>query len=108
MVESGSNLVSVESEQQSVHVERFTLHQNYPNPFNPQTHISYSLPQASIVYLKVYDVLGREILSLVNGERKSEGMYEVMFDATSLPSGVYFYRMQAENYMETKSMVLIK
>jgi hypothetical protein len=108
MIESGSSPVSVGNEKQPVIVDRFALDQNYPNPFNPQTSISYSLPRASSVSLKVYDILGREVVSLINGERESVGIHQVTFDATNLPSGVYFYRLQAEKYVETKRMVLIK
>jgi hypothetical protein len=108
MIESGNNPLSVGNEKHSVIVDRFELNQNYPNPFNPQTSISYSLPRASTVALKVYDILGREVVSLINNERESEGIHKVTFDATNLPSGVYFYRLQAEDYVETKSMVLIK
>ena len=86
----------------------FALHQNYPNPFNPQTMISYSLPRASTITLKVFDVLGRGIATLVNNERNAAGDHEVSFDATNLPSGVYFYRLEAEKYVATKEMVLIK
>ena len=108
MIESGTNPVSVGNEKHSVLVDRFALHQNYPNPFNPQTNISYSLPRAGSVTLKVFDILGREVMSLIKSERESEGIHNVTFDATKLPSGVYFYRLQAEKYIETKRMVLIK
>jgi cellulose 1,4-beta-cellobiosidase len=105
---------------------RFILGQNYPNPFNPLTTISYSLPHMSNVTLKIYDVMGREMATLVNNERKAVGDHEVSFNATDLPSGVYFYRMSAipliwqdinpttvqsgqiERYVETKRMILIK
>lgn len=86
----------------------FALFQNYPNPFNPRTMISYSLPQAGIVTLKVYDVMGREMIVLVHNERKAAGNHEVSFDATNLPSGVYFYKLQTESFVETKRMLLIK
>jgi len=85
----------------------FNLEQNYPNPFNPSTTINYQIPTLSIVSLKVYDVLGNEIVTLVN-EEKPAGSYEVEFDAISLPSGVYFYRLQAGSFVETKKMVLMK
>jgi len=85
----------------------FNLHQNYPNPFNPSTTISYSVPELSFVTLKVYDVLGNEILTLVN-EEIPIGSYEVEFSATVLPSGIYFYRLQAGSFVETKKMVLLK
>ena len=81
--------------------------QNYPNPFNPATTIKYSIPELSFVILKVYDVLGNEIAILVN-EEKPIGNYEVEFDATTLPSGIYFYRLQTSNFIQTKKMVLMK
>ena len=85
----------------------FVLFQNYPNPFNPTTVINYQLLVASQVVIRAYDVLGREVATLVN-ERKSAGSYQVDFDAHSLSGGVYFYRMQAGSYKETKKMELIK
>jgi hypothetical protein len=85
----------------------FNLEQNYPNPFNPSTRISYQLPNASRVSLKVYDMLGREVSTLVNNEQNA-GYHEVMFDGSKLSSGVYFFRMQAGNYYSTKKMVLMK
>ncbi len=85
----------------------FSLSQNYPNPFNPSTVISYRLPAISNVTLKIYDVLGNEITTLVN-EEKQPGTYEVEFNGTELPSGIYFYQLKAGNYIETKKMVLIK
>ena len=85
----------------------YILHQNYPNPFNPTTTIEFSLPRASHVSLKVYDVLGQEILTLVNSE-KSAGVHRVEFDGSNAASGVYFYRMQAENNVQTKWFMLQK
>ncbi len=85
----------------------FVLDQNYPNPFNPSTFISYSLPQNSFVTLKVYDVLGNEVTTLVN-EIKSAGKYDVRFDASNLSNGVYLYSLQADNFTSTKKMILIK
>ncbi len=81
--------------------------QNFPNPFNPSTTIYYSIPELSFVTLKVYDVLGNEIVTLVN-EEKSIGTHTIEFDATALPSGIYFYRIQAGSFVETKKMVLMK
>ena len=83
------------------------LSQNYPNPFNPITTINYQIPKISFVTLKVFDVLGSEIMRLVN-EEKSTGSYEVEFYGDVLPSGVYFYRLQAGSFVETKKMVLMK
>ncbi len=85
----------------------FRLNANYPNPFNPTTTISYVLPQAANVVLTVYDVLGRELRRLAS-VTKPGGTYEVSFDATGLPSGIYFYRLQAGSYVETKRMVVLK
>ncbi|MDP4192075.1 MAG: T9SS type A sorting domain-containing protein, partial [Bacteroidota bacterium] len=83
------------------------LAQNYPNPFNPSTSIKYSIPQNSMVSLKVYDILGKEVASLVN-EQKSAGSYEVNFNANSLSAGMYIYELKAGNFTQTKKMMLIK
>jgi hypothetical protein len=85
----------------------FNLDVNYPNPFNPSTTIAYQLPRQSHVTLKVYDVLGREVATLVNGIEEP-GNKTVSFNAGNLPSGVYYYRLQAGNYIETKKLVLLK
>ena len=99
--------------------KRFTLEQNYPNPFNPTTTIKYSIPsivnrQSSIVVLKVFDILGREISTLVNKEQQP-GNYEIEFNGSNLPagrqglsSGVYYYRLQAGDFMQSKKMILLK
>lgn len=96
-------------------VNEFSLSPNYPNPFNPSTLISYRLPVIGFVTLKVFDILGREVATLVN-EEKPAGEYEVEFNAASLPSrsgsaltsGIYFYQLKAGQYSETKKMVLIR
>jgi hypothetical protein len=85
----------------------FTLSQNYPNPFNPATTINYQLPIVSIVTLKVYDVVGREVASLVN-DVKEAGSYSVQFDASHLSSGIYFCTIKAGNFTETKKLTLMK
>lgn len=85
----------------------YSLYQNFPNPFNPLTKIAYQLPRSGNVVLKVYDILGREVTTLVN-EFKSEGRYEINFDASSLTSGVYIYQLRTENYVNTKKMILLK
>jgi hypothetical protein len=85
----------------------YSLFQNYPNPFNPVTQIKYDLPKQGFVTLKIYDVLGREISRLVN-EVKSPGSYMVDFDGTNLASGVYFYKLEVNNYTNIKKMMLIK
>lgn len=86
---------------------KFALMQNYPNPFNPTTTIAYELPTRAKVLLKVYDMLGREVATLVNGEQTA-GRYAQPFNANALSSGVYFYRLQAGNFVETKKMMLVK
>lgn len=85
----------------------FKLEQNYPNPFNPKTTIEYSLSKSEFTLLKVFDVLGNEVETLVN-EEKSAGNYMVNFDGSKLSSGIYFYRLHAGNYAKTKTMILIK
>ena len=85
----------------------FSLSQNYPNPFNPTTEIKYSIPKSGIVTLKVYNLLGREVFTLVNQEQKS-GNYIVNFDASQLASGVYMYRIQSGDFSLTKKMTLLK
>jgi hypothetical protein len=85
----------------------FQLHQNYPNPFNPTTSISYRLPSASSVRLAVYDMLGREVAVLVDG-RKEAGNHIANFNASRLTSGVYFYRLTADGFQDTKQMVLVR
>jgi photosystem II stability/assembly factor-like uncharacterized protein len=87
--------------------KNYVLRNNYPNPFNPITIISYSIPKAGYVALKIFDIIGREVATLVN-EEKSVGEYEVEWDATGLPSGIYFYRLLAGSFVETKKMVLMK
>lgn len=88
----------------------FMLHQNYPNPFNPSTTIRYQVPQASIVSLKIYDVLGNEVATLANNEYREAGTYSTEFntDKFKLSSGVYFYRMQAGKFSATKKLILMK
>jgi hypothetical protein len=88
-------------------ISDFSLHQNYPNPFNPTTKIKYQIPELSFVTIKVFDVLGNEIATLVN-EEKTLGRYEVEFNASEYPSGIYFYRLQAGPFVESKKMVLMK
>jgi len=95
--------------------KEYSLAQNYPNPFNPSTTISYDIPdvgaQSAVsqrnVALKVYDMLGREVATLVN-ESKGPGRHAVLFDASRLPSGVYIYRLQAGSFTATRRLVLLK
>lgn len=101
----GQLLVSVED--QKLKLPSFKLEQNYPNPFNPVTSIQYIVGSQQLITLKVYDILGREVATLVN-EEKPAGEYEVEFDGSNLPSGIYFYQLNAGNYIETKKMILMK
>ncbi len=87
--------------------ERFELFQNYPNPFNPATTIIVSIPKESEITLKIYDITGKEVSSLADGILKA-GLYKFTFNATELPSGIYFYNLQTDGFTETKKMVLIK
>lgn len=85
----------------------YELGQNYPNPFNPSTTIRFSIPEAGLVTLKVYNLLGQEVATLLNNEQAS-GVYEATFDASKLSSGIYFYTLEAKNFTSTKKMVLLK
>lgn len=102
-----NNTVGVEDEGNLLTPNEYNLAQNFPNPFNPVTTIQYSVPQRSIVSLKVYDILGSEVAELVN-EEKERGVYSVSFNASQLTSGIYLYRIQAGNFIQTKKMILIK
>lgn len=88
-------------------VEEFRLSQNYPNPFNPSTIITYQIPKSRHVRLTVYDLLGREIMTLVNEEMRP-GSYQATFNGTNLASGVYFYRLQAGEFVQTRKLILMK
>jgi len=87
--------------------DKFLLGQNYPNPFNPSTVISFAIPTQAFVTVKVYDILGREVKTLMN-EIKPVGYYEINFNASDLPSGTYIYEIRAGNFVETKKMILLK
>ncbi len=86
---------------------QFRLDQNYPNPFNPVTTISFSVPERSRVSLKVYDILGKEVSVLLN-EDKSAGTYNIRFNAGTLASGVYLYRLETPAFAQTKKLILLK
>ena len=88
-------------------VSSFTLFQNYPNPFNPSSKINFKIAETAFTSLKVYDVLGNEVTTLVDKEL-SAGEYEFEFDGKYLPSGIYFYQLNARNYVQTRKMVLLK
>jgi hypothetical protein len=99
-------VTGVDNEEQGIPSE-FSLSQNYPNPFNPVTLIKYQVPEASMVSIKVYDVIGREIAVLVN-EVKNPGNYQVSFDSKNLASGIYFYKMVAGDFSSVRKMNLLK
>ncbi|MDZ7625229.1 MAG: T9SS type A sorting domain-containing protein [Ignavibacteriaceae bacterium] len=101
------NTVNVEDQGSLLSPNNYNLAQNYPNPFNPSTTIQFSIPQRSNVTLKVYDVLGNEVTTLVN-EEKERGVYTISFNASALASGMYLYRIQAGLFVETKKMILLK
>lgn len=92
---------------EKLHPEDFVLHQNYPNPFNPSTNIKYRITDFEFVNLKIYDVLGNEVATLLN-EYKVKGEHQVEFSASGLTSGIYFYKLEAGNHIEIKKMILIK
>ena len=104
---SGKYITEVKEKKIVVVPENCTLHQNYPNPFNPTTTLSYSIPKKGMVELKVYDVLGREVATLVDKEQHA-GSYDLQFDASSLTSGIYFYQLRAGGFVESRKMVLLK
>ena len=87
---------------------RYSLKQNYPNPFNPLTKIVFELPASSHTTLEIYDLSGRRVAILLNGTLLPAGKQEVVFDATTLPSGTYFYRLKTGTFSETKKMLLAR
>mgnify|MGYP000393898194 CR=1 FL=1 len=105
----------VSTEDENIIAADFRLEQNYPNPFNPSTTINYSIPVVETLHatslqhvlLVVYDILGREVATLVNKYQRS-GNYEIRFDATNLSSGIYFYTLRTGNFSESKKMILLK
>lgn len=99
------NAVSVPEDE--IFANEFELKQNYPNPFNPSTRISFAIPNASFVNLKVYDTIGNEIAVVVN-EEKQAGNYSVDFNANDLTCGIYFYQIRAGSFIETRKMTLLK
>jgi hypothetical protein len=115
---TGGNVISVRNLSLVV-PDKFSLSQNYPNPFNPTTKIKFDIPQKTViarsgatwqslmVTLKVYNILGKEIATLAN-ETLQPGTYEVTFDGTNLPSGIYFYRLTTDEHIVTKKLVLLK
>ncbi len=93
--------------QQNETPKEYKLYQNYPNPFNPGTVISFQLPVAGFVILRVYDILGREVATMVN-EQLNAGTYSVDWNASNYPSGIYFYTLSTEEFSETRKAALIR
>jgi hypothetical protein len=98
--------IGINSKQNKIPKE-FTLHQNYPNPFNSATSIKIDIAKSCLIILKVYDISGREIKTLIN-ENRNGGSYIINFDASEFASGVYFYRIEAGDFTDTKKMLFVK
>jgi len=106
--EGGVIIIPVEVKEKSNEIPtKFALYQNYPNPFNPTTTIEFDIPERTNVKLIIYDILGREVETLVNKELEP-GKYKINFTATNLPSGVYFYTLRTPKFTKTNKMLLIK
>jgi hypothetical protein len=101
-----ANVTGVSTQQNVANI--YSLRQNFPNPFNPTTSIDYSVAKQSVVSLKIFDVLGREVAVLINNEVKQAGSYNAEFNASNLPSGVYYYQIKAGDFTDTKKMILTK
>lgn len=85
----------------------YSLNQNFPNPFNPETKIQYALPEDNYVTIKIYDVLGKEVITLIN-EFRSAGRYNVTFNGENFSSGLYYYKIESGNFSQVKKMILIR
>lgn len=103
----GGGTVGIQDEETEVIPDSYSLTQNFPNPFNPTTTIQFSIPVSGLVQLSIYNILGEEVKTLLN-EEKSAGNHSVQFNASHLASGIYLYRIQAENFVQTKKMILLK
>jgi len=104
---SGTGINSTNVEESKIIVDDFILYQNYPNPFNSQTTIEYFVPKRSHTQITVYDYLGRIVKTLFDGIKES-GKYKINFNADDLASGIYFYRMQAGNFIASRKLILLK
>ncbi len=103
----GGNYVTRIDNFNEYYSKKFSLHQNYPNPFNPKTKINYQLAITNYVKLKVYNVLGKEVATLVN-QKQNAGSYSVEFNGTNYPSGIYYYKLESGNFSEVRKMILLK
>ncbi len=104
---TNGGITSVNEDQSSIRDFQYKLHQNYPNPFNPITAISYQIKEQGLVQLKVYNLLGQEIVTLINAVQPA-GNYETLFDASNLPSGVYIYSLRVNDFVQNNKMTLLK
>ncbi|HSR16958.1 MAG TPA: T9SS type A sorting domain-containing protein [Ignavibacteriaceae bacterium] len=102
-----SEIMDVQGPEGNATPQDYSLSQNYPNPFNPTTNFEFRISNFGLVVLKVFDVLGKEVATLVN-EEKHAGVYVIKFDASNLASGVYFYQLKANNFIDTKKFMLLK
>jgi hypothetical protein len=102
-----ATLVVGTNNESNITPDKFAVYQNYPNPFNPTTSIKFDIPKNAFVTLKVYDVIGKEVATLIN-EVRTAGSYNVDWNASFYPSGVYFYKLESKDFTETKRMLLIK
>jgi hypothetical protein len=108
MIEPGEHVLSIKKDGHSSIIKGHKLYQNYPNPFNPESTIMFSLSHPSEVVLKIYDINGREISVLVDGEKMVTGQHTIIFNGSNLPSGTYFCKLESGDYVETRKMLLIK
>jgi hypothetical protein len=99
--------VGITGRGQPVDCAKFALNTNYPNPFNPRTKISYELPQTGRVTVRIFDINGQAVATLVRNTLQKAGRYTIVFDAENLPSGVYFYQLTANNFTQTRKMLLL-
>jgi hypothetical protein len=107
MMVDGNSATEVENKSDVNIVKHFELNQNYPNPFNPMTIITYKIPHNSFVSLKIYNIIGQELKTLINGY-KTAGEHQITWHAESFPSGIYFYKLHAGEFSETKKLILQK
>ena len=101
------SVTTVDEKTNTIVPSEYKLFQNYPNPFNPKTIIQYSIPEKSLVSIKIFNALGKEVFTLVN-EEKSSGNYEVEYDGSGLTSGIYYYQLISGNFKKTNKMILLK
>ena len=106
VVKTATLAVGINNES-SITPDKYAVYQNYPNPFNPSTSIKFDIPKNAFITLKVYDVVGKEVATLINEERAA-GTYNVDWNASFYPSGIYFYKLESKEFTETKRMLLIK